>query len=242
MPARFSLGGRIFPGSGGFSPLALSPYAWWDATRPTSITQSGGLVSAWSDIVTGYTVSQASSGQQPTISGNWLTYDGIDDTLAGGTVPASWPTTTAFEVWSLVRQTALVADTTSRNIFGWGGSSSTTATQMLRIVSGSNRFRGQATNGTVAGTIQDGVGDFSGRHVLRMVVDGTNVSGEFDGVALVPAALAGIQTNSARFRIGANAAAAPAAFWQGDVSVLVTCPPTNAANRARMYSYLNGVT
>lgn len=68
-----------------FSPLDLSPQAWYDASDTSTITQSGGAVSQWNDKSgNGRHVTQATAARQPgtgavTQNGlNVLTFDGGD--------------------------------------------------------------------------------------------------------------------------------------------------------------------
>lgn len=52
---------------GAWSPYAINPVAWYDASNAASITSSGGLVSQWDDISgSGRHLAQATSSLQPT--------------------------------------------------------------------------------------------------------------------------------------------------------------------------------
>jgi hypothetical protein len=71
-------------------PLRVGATAWFDASDTESITQSGGLVSQWSDLSgNGYDVAQATSANQPTTGSrtlnglNVLDFDGSSDYLQG---------------------------------------------------------------------------------------------------------------------------------------------------------------
>src|SRR5690606_10199289 len=92
-----------------------------------------------------------------------LTFDGADDFLeyAGvGVFPAS---STAGELWALVSQDALPADTTARYAVGYGGSTSPTGRGLRRGVSGGVN-QATALWGVSGGSnaIASAPGDYSG--------------------------------------------------------------------------------
>lgn len=102
--------GRGRGGGGGvpaFSPLALSPMAWFDASNAASIISSGGAVSQWSDLSgNGYHATQGTGASQPitgtrTVNGlNGLDFDGTNDqmTLPAGLYGLSNGANTAYAV------------------------------------------------------------------------------------------------------------------------------------------------
>lgn len=77
-----------------WSPEILLKSLWLDATEPTSITASGGLVSQWSDKSgNGKHGTQATTGYKPSYANNWtnglgaVTFDGVDDFIATTLLP-----------------------------------------------------------------------------------------------------------------------------------------------------------
>ena len=80
-----------------FSPLALQPRLWLDASDLTTITESSGAVSEWRDKSgNGYSFTQATSTAQPTtgtttLNGlNVLSFDGIDDWMVSTAAASEW--------------------------------------------------------------------------------------------------------------------------------------------------------
>lgn len=75
-------GGRLFDPTS----LGSDLLAWWDASDPRTITETGGSVSAWASRVGSVTATQATGAAQPATGGDIggrpaLTFDGTDDTL-----------------------------------------------------------------------------------------------------------------------------------------------------------------
>lgn len=73
---------------GSFSPLDLSPAAWYDASDSATITESGGLISAWNDKSGNANhLAQATGANQPTYTSagqngkNVVTFDGTSDIM-----------------------------------------------------------------------------------------------------------------------------------------------------------------
>jgi hypothetical protein len=95
MPRAIGIGiGVNFGGRVPFSPLDLSPALWLDAADTSTITESSGSVSQWTNKGSLGNVTQGTGANQPTTGSatqnglNVLTFDG-GDRLAGGTV-ANW--------------------------------------------------------------------------------------------------------------------------------------------------------
>lgn len=86
-----------------FDPLALSPFAWYDASDAATLTSSAGAVSQWNDKSGGARHLTGTAGQQPitgtrTINGlNALDFDGVDDIVKSANVTQTQPIT-AFAV------------------------------------------------------------------------------------------------------------------------------------------------
>lgn len=243
--------GRTIPASE-WSPqyLGADLIARWDAENAASITQSGGTVSAWADLANGITPVQATGASQPAYSATAfggrpeLTFDGTDDRLSLTGVPALIPTgADECEIWALVRQAALVADTTARVAFGYGGrvedlSATAMSRQIARaVVSAANR--GRAFIGTGAGSVTptDAAVDFSGVHLIRARVGATATAISIDGgaetsLAAVPA------TNAVRLRIGASQNTTASTFWNGGINFIGVTRPLSASQAASLQAYL----
>lgn len=222
--------------------LGASLLAWWDAQRSDLITQLGGAVSSWKDIVGGYDAVQALGASKPVydstgFNGSPAIYgDGLDDELTLAPVPAGIPVgAIACEEWWLVDQRSLVADTTARTIGGWGGSTTSVSRRMQRtVVAGVNR----ASVIDTGSTFTNASSDFSGRHVLRLIATGTQIDLEVDGVSAGGAAqVSAIGTS--RLRFFANTAATAGGFALAGVAARAITLPLSAQDAASMYGFLN---
>jgi hypothetical protein len=98
MPRSIGIGLGVNFGGGvpAFSPLDLSPVAWYDASNTSSITESGGSVSQINDLSgNGYHLTQATGANQPstgtaTINGrNVLVFSGSNDFMSNTSIPSS---------------------------------------------------------------------------------------------------------------------------------------------------------
>lgn len=222
--------------------LGSSLLAWWRTDRPDLITHVSGAVSSWKDTVAAYDAAQSGAGK-PTYSAAsfngfpGITFDGTDDelTLASQPFPSG---ANAAEIWAVVSQSALAADTTTRQLFGYGGTSNATRRAVVRRVSGGvNRFGADIGDNSVAQPINDAAVDFSGRHVLRVAVGATSTSvainsGTPTSGSAVPA------TGTTRARIGASTANTPANFWNGIVRDIIVTGPLSANQAYRLGRWL----
>lgn len=236
---------RHLQGASGYSPvvaLGSNLIAYLDANRSDLITQSGS-VSAWRDIVAGYTFSQGTGAARPLYSATGFNgspavlFDGIDDNMSSldAALLANFPPTAA-ELWVLAGNTALPADAATRSAAAFGGG--TTAFQLCvrrTVITSVNRGQGSAGNGSTSVTSIEGTIDLSSRHVMRSIATNSAISIEIDGVVSTPAA---VTTNigAARAVVGALAGGT-SNFWQGPVAaVLITKPlPTDQADSLRTY-------
>jgi hypothetical protein len=142
------------------------------------------------------------------------------------------------EIWALVSQDALVADTTERYACGWSGTSVVTGRAISRTVTGgTNRARGRTGIGGSATSVNDTAVDFSGIHVIRQIVGATTSSLSIDGGAPTTAA-AVPATQNQRFRVGAISAAAASNYWQGKIAAILVTNPLDDATAAALHSYL----
>lgn len=240
--------GGIFS-TGAWTPAALgsSLLAWWDAEAPATLSLSGGSVTAWTDLVAGYSATQAVGGSRPAYSTTsfnnrpGLSYDGVDDelTCVSSALLAQLSGAVAYELWSAADQQALAADATTRALFTVGSNTNGTTRALRRVVTGGvNRSilfvgTGGGSNST-AGVTGD---DNSGRHVQRGRADGTNIQAFFDDivgspVGAVPATVAD------RVRLGAGAANTATTFWSGGVSTLLITTALSSGDAAQLKAYL----
>lgn len=231
----------------GWSPVALgsSLLAWWDAEVSSSLTTSGGNVVTWADLVGGYAPTQAVGGSRPAYSASGfngrpvVTFDGVDDELTLTGVPSGIPTgATPCEMWGLVDQTALAADTTGRYVVCYGNGITTGARSLQRVVvSGQNRPRIGAGDG-VAAPNSTLAADLSGRKLIRGIANGTDIVVEMDGTRSTPTASVPA-TATSRLRIGAGASTSAANFFQGGMSALIITAPLSDAQAANLKTFLS---
>jgi hypothetical protein len=234
------------PAPWGWTPAALGSdlLAWWDAERSDLITHVGGAVSSWRDIVGGYDAVQAVGAAKPTYSTTSFNgrpgvgYDGADDELTGP-YPVSFPVGAGGgEIWGATDQQAPGADATVRAAASLGNGTAAGRALERTVTASVNRVNARIGDGTSKTTGVATV-DFSGRHVIRSITDGTNIYSEIDGVrstgtACVPT------TTGARVRLGAGASAAAGSFWQGVHSTVLFTSLLTAPQAAQLYAYLNG--
>lgn len=206
---------------------------WWRAD--VGVTQSGG-VSEWSDVVGGYLLAQATSANQPTYSATsfngrpGISFDGTDDFLRLEGVPASFPDAAeAGEIWALVDQQALAADTGSRIIAAYGGAGASENRFLRRtVVSAQNRVAAGIHNTAISGPASD----FSGRKIARLSFDGTTGTAYLGSSAGTGATITG-STTTTRITIGAANTTTPSSYFQGIVAqvfvVAGTCTDDEAA-------------
>jgi hypothetical protein len=208
-----------------------------DAEDTDSLTLDTGVVSAWAD--TAASVSFANTGTaRPAYSATsfngrpGLTFDGVDDYLSAESAP--YPTgANPCEIWALVRQDALIGNTTARAIMAYGGISANASRRTERSNTGGtgNRFRSvTGIGGSTA--VATTTADFSGIHIVRAVFGATEMFAAIDGVATAPVAAVSA-TGTTRSRIGSVTANTPANFMQGAInSIFVTAPltPVQAAS------------
>ena len=214
---------------GGVSPVSIlgaSLLAWWTADRADLITLNSTAVTSWKDVVAGYDAVQAVSAARPIYSATSfngapsLTFDSVDDelTLASQPFPSA---ASPSEIWGIVQQDALTADTTVRLIAGYGGAASSSRRAIERFSVTSNVARSTVGDGAAPITATDAV-DFSGRNVVRGTFSAVAESIATNGGAPVSATVVP-STGVSRFRIGSISNTSPGNFWNGKIrDVLVT--------------------
>jgi hypothetical protein len=223
--------------------LGASLLAWWSADRADLITLSGAQVTSWRDSVAAYNAAQAVSGARPVYSATgWaglypgITFDGVDDelTLASQPFPA---VANPSEIWALPDQTSLVADTTNRFIFSYGGSLFNDQRRLFRtVVTAQNRVAASTGLGG-SGINLDYAADFSGRHVARAVITATTLAVGMDGAMGTPSAAVSA-TGAVRTRIGATAGTTAAGFYKGVIRDVIVTGALTSDQAALLTTYL----
>lgn len=225
-----------------FTPAALgtSLLGWFDAERPDKLTLNGSTVQTWTDIAGGLAPTQATASLQPAYSATGfnnrpsVTPDGVDDFLN----VESCPFPGVCEVWALVDQKALAADTTVRVIISFGGTLSASRTSVQRsVAAGVNQLQAVIGNGS-AGVAVTHTADFSGKSVVRLISDGANAKLELNGVGMSNVAVTPSIGNTRTRLFAANSTSA-ANFWGSPVNTIAITGLLTAAQATSMYAYLN---
>ena len=234
---------------GGWSPaqLGAARLADWNADRADLISLSGASVTSWRDEVAGYNFAQALTASQAVYSATGfngspaVSPDGTDDyyEIAGG-VPAGLPTGgTPCEVWSLVQQSALAADATTRNALAWGTQVAGQRRSVTRaVVSAVNRARSSAGNNSADTNATDTVVDLSTRHVIRTQMTASQVIVSVDNGATTAAANVLAGTSAVRMRLFASASTTANGFWSGPTRRHIITTPLTTDQAAQMLAYL----
>lgn len=215
--------------------------AWWGAESGITVTGSG--VSAWVDRKRGYTLVQDTDGARPAYSATGfngtpgLTFDGTADNLRMESQP--FPSgANPCEVWLVVQQDALVADTGVRVVFSYGGSTAVTRRVIRRVVTtGVNRASVIAADGATSNAAETATAEFSTRHLVRAVFGATETSIAIDGgvaatVGSVPA------TGTARVSVGSAQADTAGSFWNGKIRDVIVTSLLSAEKAALLETFL----
>lgn len=226
-----------------WTPLDLGAdlLAWWSADRNDSILRTGGTpIVSWTDVRNGYVLTQGVAGSRPAYSptgfGGFpcIVFDGTDDELTLASCPLPTGATPA-EVWAVANQSALVADSGTRQLFSYGGTSNATRRALLRrVVSAANRASLDVGDNSVAQPVNDTAVDFSGRHFVRGVFGATASTVQVDGNATITSTSVVPVTGTTRVRVGASSANTAANFWNGSVRDIVVTNALTAAQAAPM--------
>lgn len=230
-----------------WSPSALgsSLIDMWDAEKPATLTLSGAAVSAWASAKNGYSAAQAVSASKPIYSATGFNgranvdFDGADDSLTYSGVGVLPVGASPCEIWALVDQQALAADTSPRCIIGYGGDVAGISRRLVRaVVGGINRAQMVVGNGGInTVTITDTDTDLSGNHVIRAQFGATTASLSVDGGA--PTTAPAIpNTSDVRTRIGAINFNTAQSFWNGGIPFVAITTPLSTDQAAKMLNYL----
>jgi hypothetical protein len=230
----------------GYAPTSLGSLliAWWTADRTDLITLSSTKVTSWKDAVAGYDLVQATDGARPVYSATsfngapGVTFDGTDDYLSLESVPL--PTgADPCEIWMLIQQDTLAADTSGKQIFAYGGNAGASRRSLTRsVVTGVNRARSNTGTGGATVDVTDTAVDFSGRKVLRAVFSATETTLTIDTTTTGPTA-AVPATGTTRVRFGSSTNDTATGFWNGKMRDIIVTSPLSAAQAAALKTYLD---
>ncbi|MCC2649871.1 MAG: hypothetical protein K0R61_56 [Microvirga sp.] len=226
---------RYGGGAASWSPLDLGSQlvGFFDFSRY-------GEASTVSDLVSGQAFTAAGSVALGTgLNGRRAAIlDGTDDCFECVGIPTAWPTgANPATIFAVVNQTALVADTGTRIIAGWGTGAAATTTFLTRVVvSGQNRIRMQ-TGDNAVGKSSTLTADFSGRKLVIGTSSGTEVAASMDSLTSTPTAVVPA-VGTTRTRLFAGSGAGAATFFQGDCSYLgVVAGSLSAGNLALLRAW-----
>lgn len=241
-----------------WTPYDLGPgclAAWWSADDhgTARMTDDGsGLISSWSDRVTGLAVTGTTTAR-PTWTSTalnsakaGLTFDGTANTLATTTLTALPTGAVAGEIWAVLSQSKAGSVSGNFAAMRYGGTTDGTFRGLGRVNGAGNTNRARvAVDGTTAANIlDDGVQDFGGAagHVLRGQFSGTTLTGEMDGTTFSTSPASGVTTlatGTTRLRLGASTSGTAGNFWQGvlrHVIILRGLLPTKEEGLMRLWA------
>lgn len=225
-----------------WTPIDLGPklIAWWDSSQGVSL--SGNQVTAWVDRKSGYSASQDVSAARPVYSATsfngapGLTFDGVDDNLSLASPPfpdAASPS----EIWAVVQQDALAADTTFRCVFAYGNNAATSRRMARDVSGGVNRLSVNVGDGSSNVQIARPAVDFSSRHVARAQVGASAAQAFLDGAAGTSTAAIPATGNTGLPRIGAHLGGT-SSFWNGKIRDVIVTGPLSPDQATALLTFL----
>jgi hypothetical protein len=230
--------------------VAWSPYiiprsllcAYWDAALANSITESGGAVSSWRDVIAGVDTAQATEADRPNLVDGWIYGDGLSKCLRVTPVPTAIPTgsNSAWD-WYVVDQNVPASNTSALPVLGgWGANTGGTQRTVTRVVvDGVNRAR--LNSGSIAGNLVTNLNvDFTGRHVVCAKVSSTHIDIAVDGVGATPVAMSqaiGTTSYVSHFSRPSNT---PGAWFAGGIAARLITRELPASLEAAVLAYLMG--
>jgi len=201
-----------------FSPLDLSPAAWFDASDESTITDTGGAVDTWADKSgNGYDVTQATAANKPTtgtrtMNGlNVLDFDGSSDYLQGAFGATLTQPNTIFMVFDL--------ESYGGTMFLYDG------------IDASNRhtvYRSSSIYRAFAGVDQGGGTFDADPHISRAVFNGSASSLHIDGSSNIATSDFGSQSLTG-LTLGARYSAAN--FFSGAIAEVIVVDGTLTAQQ-----------
>jgi len=196
--------------------LGASLLAFWDAERADLLTLATAAVTTWTDATAnGYAITQSTTSAKPTYSATsfnsrpGVTFDKANSQRLVRTGIGSLPVNAdPCEIWLVMDQTALVADTALMSLFEYGNSTNAFRRAERLVSGGVNYAQGRVGTGAGASAFSNANIPFSGKHVVRYAIGATSSQVHMDGNAglsqnIVPATSSGNMsmgmTNSGSF-------------------------------------------
>lgn len=210
---------------GNFSPLALNPLFWFDASDTTSITSSAGRVSQWDDKSgNARNATQATGTLQPTTGST--TQNGLNVLTFGlnrMTTSSFSFSGSKFTCFAVCR--ASTDSATNRQVIGTIGSNPT-----LWLSSGNWSL--YATSVFSSTTAYD-----TNWHIFTGIFNGAASAIRLDGVEIATG-----NPGTASYTVGSNIGSdsGTTSAWRGDIAELISCPLLLSNNDLRVVeTYLN---
>jgi hypothetical protein len=229
--------------------LGSDALAYWDIDDSARITLVSGAISAWTDRLNSYSMTQGTAAARPAFNATGLngkpcaTFDGGDDALActtAGLLTLLADGAEEGEMWFAGAQDAAASDASQRYVMAQGSANltgrylgrntaggGTTVTSAVRI-----GVSGATVSSATAATI-----NMIGAHVVRGVIRATEVYNETNGRAGTTIAGVPVTVNT-RIRLGAAGLSSANAFWQGRLMVAAWTKVLSTAKAARFTYYL----
>lgn len=221
--------------------LGADLLAYWDATRPETMTIGGGnVVSSWRDLIANYNVAQASAPSMPvynpTVFGGEpaVVFDGIDDYLR--MIPSPLPTgPNPWSVYCCLSQDD-PSSGTARRVVASGNGNSDSRHVGSRLSSSKRTIFGLYGNGS-APVINDVSNHYVGRIFAGTVFTGTGGTVlANDATAALPAGTdASITT---RLSFGSTSENSPGGFWLGSVAAILITRPLSSDKATTLQRWL----
>lgn len=242
--------GRLGAAGGSFDVVAVlgsDLVEAWDASRSAMTDDGAGLISALVGLKSGYILSAATTAR-PTYSATsfngapGLTFNGTANAMTcttAGLLAALPAAAGACELWALVSQAALVADTGARYAMGYGAAVNTGRVIGRGVATGVNRGRVGTGDGSALQLRNEGTIDLSTRHVIRATIGATESVVYIDGVASTALSVVP-STTASRVVLGANPAVSPGNFWEGVIAFAAITLPLSVARAADLHAHLMG--
>lgn len=217
----------------------------WDVSKSARTDDGAGVISALVGLKSGYVLSAATTAR-PTYSATsfngapGLTFNGTANVMTcttAGLLSAVPDGAEAGELWALVSQAALPADTGARYALSYGAAMATGRLVGRAVATAVNRGRVATGGGASSQVRNEGTIDLSSRHVIRAVIGATESVVYVDGVASTALTVTP-STTATRVVLGANPAASPGNFWEGVIAFGAITLPLSATKATDLQNAL----
>ena len=190
--------------------------AWWRADMRSTLSLSGGKVTAWRDCVSQYEMTQATDAKRPTYSAT--SFGGAEGITFGSGLylelgSSPWPVNALNSMMLVVcDQLAPVSDTTMHVLASYGATAVGQRKVTRSVQGGINRGGLEIGNGFTVDLFEQARVDFTGRHsVVAYYGDVSSTAGLDDSVFSGTTTLA-LRTTTGRTRIGADSDVTPSQY------------------------------